>query len=58
MRRNLINHLWEKLGGTDREKTRVKLVKYEELWREGARDAKTLAALALYEGLTSDGKLN
>ncbi len=24
---------------------------YEDLWREGARDAKTLAAWALYEGL-------
>lgn len=57
MRRNHINDLREKLGGTEREKIRVKLVKYEELWREGARDAKTLAALALYEGLTRDGKL-
>lgn len=39
------------------EKITVKLVNYEELWREGARDAKTLAAWALYEGLTREGTL-
>jgi ADP-sugar diphosphatase len=35
----------------------LKLCDYEELWREGARDAKTLAAWALYEGLKRAGKL-
>jgi ADP-sugar diphosphatase len=44
-----------RLAGVDREKIKVKLVKYEELWKEGARDAKTLAAWALYEGLTRQG---
>lgn len=30
---------------------------YETLWRAGARDAKTLAAAALYEGLNRSGEL-
>jgi ADP-sugar diphosphatase len=30
---------------------------YEVLWKEGARDAKTLAAWALYEGLNRAGKI-
>jgi hypothetical protein len=30
---------------------------YEALWRDGARDAKTLAAWALYEGLNRSGEL-
>jgi ADP-sugar diphosphatase len=49
-----INNLRDKLSGTSNEKIKVKLVKYEELWREGARDAKTLAAWALYENLTRE----
>ncbi|KIW11886.1 hypothetical protein PV08_09159 [Exophiala spinifera] len=52
-----LNELRDKLSGNDTEKITLKLVKYEELWREGARDAKTLAALALYEGLTRAGVL-
>lgn len=39
------------------ELIRLKLVQYEQLWRDGARDAKTLAAWALYEGLNREGKL-
>ncbi|KAK5127837.1 hypothetical protein LTR85_004954 [Meristemomyces frigidus] len=39
------------------EKITLKVVKLEELWREGARDAKTLAAWALYQGLRSEGKI-
>lgn len=39
------------------EKITLKCVKLEGLWREGARDAKTLAAWALYEGLRREGKL-
>lgn len=35
----------------------LKLVKMDDLWREGARDAKCLAALALWEGLKREGKL-
>lgn len=49
-----INNLRDKLSGTTNEKIKVKLVKYEELWKEGARDAKTLAAWALYENLTRE----
>lgn len=39
------------------EKITLKLVRLEDLWREGARDAKTLAAVALYDGLKREGKL-
>lgn len=39
------------------EKITLKLVKMDDLWREGARDAKCLAALALWEGLQREGKL-
>lgn len=35
----------------------LRICKYEDLWREGARDAKTLAAWALYEGLNRSGAL-
>ena len=49
-----MNELTGKFRGTDKEKILCKLVPYEELWKEGARDAKTLAAWALYEGLTKD----
>lgn len=35
----------------------LRLVDYDDLWREGARDAKTLAALSLYEGLSRSGIL-
>lgn len=33
------------------------VVEYEGLWRAGARDSKTLAAWALYEGLNRSGEL-
>ncbi|KAL2064218.1 hypothetical protein VTL71DRAFT_4712 [Oculimacula yallundae] len=39
------------------EKITLKLVKLEDLWLEGARDAKALAACAMYEGLKRSGKL-
>lgn len=35
----------------------LRLCEYEDLWREGARDAKILAAWALYEGLNRGGLL-
>ncbi|KAI1392509.1 uncharacterized protein F4822DRAFT_425714 [Hypoxylon trugodes] len=39
------------------EKITLKLVPMKDLWREGARDAKCLAALALWEGLRRESKL-
>ena len=39
------------------EKITLKLVKFGDLWREGARDAKALSALALYENLKRAGKI-
>lgn len=41
----------------DGEKITLKLVRMRDLWREGGRDAKCLAALALWEGLRREGKL-
>jgi ADP-sugar diphosphatase len=52
-----INSMKGNLRGLRGEKITVKLVKYEELWKEGARDAKTSAAWALYEGLIREGKI-
>lgn len=51
---------WEgKLTGLreDGEKITLKLVKMKDLWRVGARDAKALAAVALWEGLRREGKV-
>lgn len=39
------------------EKITLKVVPLKDLWREGARDAKALSALALYEGLKKAGRL-
>lgn len=39
------------------EKITLRLVALRDLWREGARDAKALAALALWEGLRREGTL-
>ncbi|KAJ5054482.1 uncharacterized protein L3040_000756 [Drepanopeziza brunnea f. sp. 'multigermtubi'] len=39
------------------EKITLKLVKLEDLWCEAARDAKALAAWAMFEGLKRSGKL-
>lgn len=39
------------------EKITLRLVKLEDLWREGGRDSKALGAWALYEGLRKEGKL-
>ncbi|KAI1803441.1 hypothetical protein F4811DRAFT_562485 [Daldinia bambusicola] len=35
----------------------LKLVRMKDLWKEGARDAKCLAAVALWEGLRREGKV-
>jgi ADP-sugar diphosphatase len=39
------------------EKITLKVVKLGDLWKEGARDAKTLSAWALYHGLKKEGKI-
>ena len=39
------------------EKITLMVVKLEHLWKAGARDGKTLAAWALYQGLKQEGKL-
>ena len=39
------------------EKITLKVVRLEDLWRETARDGKSLAAWALYEGLRRAGKI-
>ncbi|ROT41010.1 nudix hydrolase [Sodiomyces alkalinus F11] len=39
------------------EKITLRLVPMRDLWRVGARDAKCLAALALWEGLKREGKI-
>lgn len=39
------------------EKITLKVVPMKDLWKEGARDAKALAALALWQGLRQEKKL-
>jgi ADP-sugar diphosphatase len=39
------------------ENITLKLVPLSRAWREGASDGKTLAALALYQGLKGEGKV-
>ena len=39
------------------EKITLKLVKLEDAWKEGGRDAKVLSGWALYEGLRREGKI-
>ncbi|OAA63874.1 NUDIX family hydrolase [Cordyceps fumosorosea ARSEF 2679] len=39
------------------EKITLKIVPMKDAWRAGARDAKTLGALALWEGLRREGKV-
>jgi len=54
-----IQQLQNKLTGirTRGELIKLSLCPYEDLWKEGARDAKTLAAWTLYEGLLRSGVL-
>lgn len=40
------------------ENITLKLVPLEKVWREAARDAKALAALALYENLKREGLID
>jgi ADP-sugar diphosphatase len=55
--RQEIEDLKGKLTGQRRrgELITLRVSPYEDLWRDGARDAKTLAAWALYEGLNRAG---
>jgi ADP-sugar diphosphatase len=39
------------------ENITLRLLPLSQAWRQGGRDAKTLAALALYSGLQSEGRL-
>ena len=59
MKKEEIEGLKGKLTGLREhgEKITLKIVKLSEVWREGARDGKTLASLALYEGLKREGRL-
>jgi ADP-sugar diphosphatase len=57
--RKKIENMQGRLTGLrkDGEKITLKLVPLKDLWKEGARDGKTLAAWALYEGLKKEGKI-
>jgi hypothetical protein len=59
MPRKDIEALQGKLTGLrqDGEKITLKVVPFRDLWKEGIRDGKTLAAWALYLGLKKDNKL-
>lgn len=59
LEKSKIEELRGKLTGLreDGEKITLKLVPLERLWREGARDGKSLAAWALYEGLRREKKI-
>lgn len=59
MQRGEIEDLQGKLTGLRKEgeKITLKLVPLEDLWKEGVRDGKALAAWALYKGLKAEGKV-
>ena len=59
MSRDAIEGLKGKLTGLrdHGEKITLRLCRLDELWRVGARDGKTLAAVALYEGLKKAGSV-
>lgn len=54
-----VDELRGKLTGLrdEGEKITLRLCKLDELWKVGARDGKTLSALALYEGLKREGRI-
>lgn len=60
MERLQIEDLREKLTGDKKqgEMITLKLIRYEDLWRVAARDAKTMVAWALYESLKRAGVLD
>ncbi|KAJ5099507.1 hypothetical protein N7532_006508 [Penicillium argentinense] len=59
MPRKEIEELQGKLTGLREhgEKITLKVVPLEDLWKEGLRDGKTLAAWALYKGLQQEGRI-
>jgi ADP-sugar diphosphatase len=59
MPRQDIDALQGRLTGNrdEREKITLKIVPLEDLWKQGLRDGKTLAAWALYQGLKQEGKI-
>jgi 8-oxo-dGTP pyrophosphatase MutT (NUDIX family) len=59
MPRKDIEELQGKLTGErdHGEKITLKVVPLENLWKEGLRDGKTLAAWAIYQGLLQEGKI-
>lgn len=59
MSRQEIEGLQGRLTGLrqEGEKITLKIVPLKDLWKEGVRDGKTLAAWALYRGLRDEGKL-
>lgn len=59
MKRRDIDSLKGRLTGLRQhgEKITLKIVPLRDLWKEGARDGKTLAAWALYKGLKDEGKI-
>ncbi|RAL14242.1 putative NUDIX family hydrolase [Aspergillus homomorphus CBS 101889] len=59
MPRKEIDDLQGRLTGLRQhgEKITLKVVPLKDLWKEGLRDGKTLAAWALYRGLREEGKL-
>lgn len=59
MSRKDIDDLRGKLTGLrdHGEKITLKVVPLKDLWKEGLRDGKTLAAWALYKGLKESGKI-
>lgn len=59
MPRGEIDALQGRLTGLrqDGEKITLKIVPLKNLWKEGLRDGKTLAAWALYKGLQEEGRI-
>ncbi|OJJ80210.1 putative NUDIX family hydrolase [Aspergillus glaucus CBS 516.65] len=59
MSRHNIEGLQGRLMGLrqDGEKITLKVVPLKDLWKEGVRDGKTLAAWALYKGLSEEGRI-
>lgn len=59
LNRQLMQQIKDRLTGlrAQSEMIRIRLIEYEELWSYGARDAKTLAAWALYESLKRSERL-
>ena len=59
MERKEIEALRGKLTGlrSEGEKITLKIVRLEDVWQVAARDAKTLAAVALFEGLRKEGRV-